>query len=229
MIVGSGLLAEAFRPRYGNDTSVTIHAAGVSNSSETDRAQFRREHERLASGLEQSSGTFVYFSSCVVGMPDIRPSPYVQHKAQMEQMVLESPGGTVFRLPQVVGRTGNPNTLTNYLASHILEGLPFRIFSGAQRNLVDVDDVAALVPELLSDPASAGQVTSIATREPVAVSALVAMLEQVLGRKACAEVIARDEPFVVDATRALAASARLGLGLEGGQEYVMKVLRKYYG
>jgi nucleoside-diphosphate-sugar epimerase len=147
----------------------------------------------------------------------------------MEALVMAAHSSAVFRLPQVVGRTGNPNTLTNYLASRILEGRPFSIYSGAQRNLVDVDDIAAIVPELLADPLSMGTATSIAARDPVAVPVLVAMLEQVLGRTACATVVPRDEPFVVDASRALAVSSRLGLGLEDGQDYVMKILRKYYG
>jgi nucleoside-diphosphate-sugar epimerase len=229
MIVGSGLLAEAFRERYGNDASVTIHAAGVSNSAETDPAQFERERRGLEASLAQAPGHFVYFSSCVVGLPYSTPSPYVQHKARMEALVMAAHSSAVFRLPQVVGRTGNPNTLTNYLASRILEGRPFSIYSGAQRNLVDVDDIAAIVPELLADPLSMGTATCIAARDPVAVPVLVAMLEQVLGRTACATVVPRDEPFVVDAARALAVSSRLGLGLEDGQDYVMKILRKYYG
>ncbi|QOY62380.1 hypothetical protein INQ40_10825 [Lysobacter sp. H21R4] len=229
MIVGAGLLAEAFRPRYGSDPTVTIHASGVSNSSETSVLAFAREREALSTGLAAATGRFVYFSSCVVGLQAVAPSPYVAHKARMEALVLASPHGVVFRLPQVVGRTGNPNTLTNYLASHIREGLPFTIYSGAQRNLVDVDDIVAIVPELLADPLSVARVTSIAARYPVAVPKLVSLLEDILEKAAHARVIPRDEAFNVDSTTALAVADRLGLGLDGGDEYARKVLQKYYG
>ncbi len=229
MIVGSGLLAEAFRARYGCDDSVIIHAAGVSNSSETNEVPFERERRTLMANLASTEGAFVYFSSCVVGLDQTAPSPYVQHKARMEALVLGSGRGVVFRLPQVVGATGNPNTLTNYLASHIREGKAFTVFSGAQRNLVDIDDIALIVPELLADPGTLGQVTNIAARQPVAVPALVAMLEQILGKTSCARIVTREEPFLVDATAALTAARRLGLGLDDGDEYARKILRKYYG
>lgn len=229
MIVGRGLLAEAFRVRYGSDDSVTIHAAGVSNSSETDPLQFEREQRTLTESLAGTDGRFVYFSSCVVGLGQTVPSPYVQHKARMEARVLASGRGVVFRLPQVVGHTDNPNTLTNFLASHILQGKVFTVFSGAQRNLVDIDDIALIVPELLADPGLVGRVTNITARQAIAVPVLVSMMEDVLGKSSCARIVTRQEPFQVDATAALTVAHRLGLGLDDGDEYVRKILRKYYG
>lgn len=229
MIVGTGLLAEAFRPRFGEDPSVTIHAAGVSKSSETSERAFAREREVLAASLKVTAGPFVYFSSCVVGLKSLTPSPYVAHKARMEDMVISSRRGIVFRLPQVVGRTDNPNTLTNYLATHIREGLPFTVYSGAQRNLVDVDDIVAIVTELLAEPDIVGRVVNVAALHPVAVPKLVSLLEVILGKKAEANVIPRDEAFIVDSSAALEVSERLGLGLDRGEIYARNVLEKYYG
>ena len=47
MIVGHGLLARAFEPRYGDDPRVTIFASGVSNSRESVPAAFERERAML--------------------------------------------------------------------------------------------------------------------------------------------------------------------------------------
>lgn len=229
MIVGKGLLAEAFRARYQDDESVIILASGVSNSSETDEGEFEREHELLQANLLRDHTRFVYFSSCVVGFDHLPPSPYVRHKARMEALVLDRPGGFVFRLPQVVGRTSNPNTLTNYLASHIIDGLDFTIYDGAERNLVDIDDIALIVPELLADPGNERRSTVIAARHPVAVTKLVSMLEELLGKRGRARIVPRREAFQVDATAAWKVADRLGLGLDAGDHYARKVLQKYYG
>jgi len=229
MIVGRGLLAEAFRPRYGTDPDVVLFAAGVSNSSETRPAEFEREQALLQAHLEQPAAHFVYFSSCVAGFDHLQPSAYVRHKVKMEREVLQRPGSYVFRLPQVVGRTTNPNTLTNYLASRISDGVEFTVYAGAERNLVDIDDIAAIAPELLSNPAHAGRATPIVARYPVAVPKLVSMLEDILGRKANARIVDRQERFVVDALDAWKVADRLGLDLDAGDEYTRKLLRKYYG
>lgn len=224
------MLAEAFRTRYEEDESVIIFAAGVSNSSETDEGEFGREHELLQANLSGDHARFVYFSSCVVGFGHLTPpSPYVRHKARMEALVLDRPGGFVFRLPQVVGRTSNPNTLTNYLASHIIDGRDFTIYDGAERNLVDIDDIALIVPELLADLSNERRPTVIAARHPVAVTKLVSMLEELLGKRGRARVVPRREAFQVDATAAWNIADRLGLGLDAGDHYARKVLQKYYG
>lgn len=229
MIVGRGLLADAFRARYEADASITIFASGVSNSSETDEAQFARERDLLEATLIEGRDRFVYFSSCVVGFDHLTPSPYVRHKRRMEERVLARSGGFVFRLPQVVGRTHNPHTLTNYMVSHIVEGREFTIYDGAERNLVDIDDIAVIVPELLADPGNSGRPTVIAARYPVTVPRLVSMLEELLGKRARARLLARNERFHVDATASWAVAERLGLDLDAGDHYALRVLRKYYG
>lgn len=229
MIVGRGLLAEAFRARYEQDPSVVILAAGVSNSSETSSNEFQRERHLVEANLVRTKARFVYFSSCIVGFDHLPPTPYVLHKAQMEKLVLGHPGGFVFRLPQVVGRTPNARTLTNYLASHIIQMRELTIFDGAERNLVDVDDVAAIASELLEDANDARSAVPITARHPVAVTKLVSMLEEVLGIKAIKKIEARNEAFQVDADAAWHVADRLGLGLDKGDHYTRRVLQKYYG
>lgn len=229
MIVGRGLLAEAFRARYGDDRAVIIHAAGVSNSSETCEIEFDRERQMLLESLANTCDQFVYFSSCVVGLGHSPPSPYVLHKTRMEALVLESQRGVVFRLPQVVGRTINPNTLTNFLATHIREGTTFRVFSGTYRNLVDIADISLIVPALLSNPEIMRTTTNIAARHAIEVPKLVAILEDILGKKSYAKIVPRQEPYEVDASAALLVASRLNLGLDDGEQYTQKILRKYYG
>ena len=45
MIVGNGLLATAFAPRFASDRALTVFASGVANSRETRQAEFERERE----------------------------------------------------------------------------------------------------------------------------------------------------------------------------------------
>src|SRR5678815_5503282 len=107
MICGSGLLANAFASAFAADEEILIFASGVSNSAESRPDPFARESALLRSALAAGQ-RLVYFSSCAVANARQSPTPYFQHKLEMERLVL-SRDGVVFRLPQVVGRSHNPN------------------------------------------------------------------------------------------------------------------------
>ena len=50
------------------------------------------------------------------------------HKKEMESLVRLSKDSVIFRLPQVVGRTPNPDTLTNYFYKRIMFGANFQVW-----------------------------------------------------------------------------------------------------
>lgn len=224
MIVGSGLIARAFEV-FADDEDTVIFASGVSNSSETDPAAFARERALLLEHLQRDNARVVYFGSCNVVNPD-QNSPYFQHKRAMEGLVVESNRGIVLRLPQVVGRTRNPNTLTNYLRDCILQGRPLTLWAHAQRNLIDIDDVAAIGLHLLRQHDTPALV-SIATPWSLAMPNLVALFEQVLGRRASVELVARGDAMHIDST--LAEQVARDIGLDFGPDYPFRVIQKYYG
>ena len=166
MIVGQGLLARAFAARYAADPDVTIFASGVSNSLATAAADFERERAMLAP-LLGTGPRLVYFGSCGSAPGNEAATPYMRHKRAMEEWVAGSANGLVLRLPQVVGVTANPNTLTNFLRDRILSGEPFTVWANAQRNLIDVDDVVAIAAGLIGGDAGGGRVFSIASADPL--------------------------------------------------------------
>lgn len=227
MIVGQGLLARAFAPRYAADPAVTIFASGVSNSRETDPAAFARERDLLRPLLE-AGGRVVYFGSCGSATGDsAADTPYMRHKRAMEAMVAASPGGLVLRLPQVVGRTPNPNTLTNFLRDRIASGTPFTVWARAERNLIDVDDVAAIGARLIDGAGSGGRrVFSVAAARSLPMPAIVAIFERVLGRQARVAFEPLGSPLPIDVADALAVARELGIDL--GDGYAEHVIRKYY-
>lgn len=228
MILGGGLLARAFAPRFAARPDVMVFASGVSNSFETSLEAFARERDTLVAATDGYAGKVIYFGSCSVDDGDRRATPYVHHKLEMEALVLARPGGLVLRLPQVVGRTTNPHTLTNFLHGKIMRGEAFCVWGNAERNLVDVDDVAeigAVAIERL--PAQASRILYIAARRSVPMPQLVAAFERVLGRKARYRVEPRGAGLAIDAIEAGEIATELGIDL--GDDYVERILRKYYG
>jgi nucleoside-diphosphate-sugar epimerase len=223
MIVGDGMLARAFAGSRASE-SWTIFASGVSNSRETARLAFDREEQLLLRCLTRAA-PLVYFSSCGLIEGDTSNSPYMEHKRHMESVVLAKPGARVFRLPQVVGHTSNPHTLLNFLRGRILAGEPFDVWRDAERNLIDIDDVVKVATRILQDDAIPERVVSIAAEQSVPMPGIVACLEQVLGKKALAEVRPLGAPMPVDT--AICRRVAMEMGLDLGAGYLEKVLRKY--
>lgn len=190
-----------------------------------DPDAFAREQALLDQHLAGPS-RLIYFSSCALINDPTLDTPYLAHKRRMEERVLEaSHDHLVMRLPQVVGPTGNLNTLTKFLYHHISNGITFTVWARAERNLIDVDDVAAIALHLLDDHNSP-PLCNIAAETSLPMSKIVAIFERVLKRRADCHVEDRGDPLRLDVQVALAAACRLGIDL--GEGYAERVIRKYY-
>lgn len=148
------------------------------------------------------------------------------HKESMESLVLSSPGGLVLRLPQVIGITKNTHTLTNFLHDRILSGEHFVVWAHAERNLIDIDDIAAIGATLAADAANHTFAASIAAKRSMPMPEIVKIFERVHGKPANYSLIEKGSPLPIDTTIAEEIAERLGIDL--GEGYIEKVIRKYY-
>ena len=226
MIVGQGFMARAFAPRFNDDPDTVIFASGVSNSLETSTTNFERERSLLENLLARGARRFVYFGSCGVSTEDAGLTPYMKHKKSMESMVLSSAGAVILRLPQVVGVARNSHTLTNFIRDRILSGEHFCVWSGAERNLVDIEDVVAIGTALIENAGVEPQLFSIAARQSLPMLEIVKIFERVLSRTANYSLESKGCPLKIDARLAIETGERLGIDLGAG--YIERVVAKYY-
>lgn len=226
MIIGSGLLASVFDASEVDLAGAVVFASGVSNSLETRPAAFEREKALLRNALCSAPGPIVYFSTCSISDISRRGSPYVQHKLAMEQMVRDHHHYLVLRLPQVVGRTSNLHTLTNYLANRIMAGTRFEVWRNATRCILDVDAVAPATMLLLRDGATC-LVADLAPPEVVTMLELVLMMQSALGREAIYYQTEKGDAQEPNSHLLVSMAARIGLDLSPG--YALRTILKYYG
>src|SRR5688572_10553895 len=119
MVIGNGMLAEGFRS-FGPDHRYMVFAAGVSNSSNLDNNEYKREHDLLErSLLDNPEKIPVYFSTYSILDPGLKDSVYVKHKLAMENLVTKhSQNYFILRVTNVAGRSSNVNTVLNYFFYH---------------------------------------------------------------------------------------------------------------
>jgi nucleoside-diphosphate-sugar epimerase len=151
---------------------------------------------------------------------------YVQHKLDMESMVRTHPGHLILRVPQLAGRTDNRHTLLGYLRERILRGEGFVVWSGAERNVIDVEDVAKVAVDLVTVECIRGDTVNVASDRSVAVVEVVRVLEDLLGRKAAYQLLEKGEGMHIDTSRATASFRRCGITFD--DEYLRRILYKYY-
>lgn len=229
MLIGSGLLAQAFAPAFAQREDVCIYAAGVSNSSCVDAHEFERERKRLAEvmRLAARADAFVYFGTCSVADPEARDTPYVRHKLAMEQLVAGHPRHLILRLPQVAGRTPNPHTLLNYLYARISRSESFCLWRNARRNIIDIDDVVDIADRLIADPGMRNVTLNIANTASYGMADIVSAMEKVVGKHAVCEVAERGSGYPID-VRAILPVLN-AVGVKFGEGYLERVIGKYYG
>ena len=151
MIIGNGLIASLFRDFDRDD--VVYFASGVSNSLETDPAQFNREENLIRKTIAANSEkVFVYFSTCSIYDSTKTGSPYVLHKLKMEQLIANVCAEyMILRVSNAVGQGGNPNLLLNYLVRSARNAEVITVHTKAKRNLIDVEDIKNITLSLLKE------------------------------------------------------------------------------
>jgi nucleoside-diphosphate-sugar epimerase len=225
MIIGNGLIARAFKSYFDKDSDFIVFASGVSNSSETNLNEFNRERSLLLNAIAENK-FLLYFSTCSVYDIELQNSLYVQHKKDMEALVYGSRQFMIFRLPQVIGKTENQNTLTNYIFSHIVNGLKFNVWKKAQRNIIDVEDVASIVNYFIRHTDINNSVINVACSFSISIPNLISVFEKVIGISAKYDLIDSGVPYPIDTALVLEVLPKLGINFE--DDYLEKVIRKYY-
>lgn len=227
MVTGNGMIAHAFMD-LANDARVHVFASGVSRSTERDARAFVRE-QQLITAQPRGSARFIYFSSCSIYDPTLKNAPYVLHKLRMEALVRElHHDHLIIRLPNLVGRTSNPFTLTNFLRDRIRSGVPFDMHTKACRYLLDVEEVSNDLRSLFTHRSLTGTSIDVCGNVAFPIPDLVRTMERVLGRVTLLNEVDSGSCYTVDNTRFLDL---LATHRRAAYEHIdlYALLKKYYG
>lgn len=225
MIVGNGLIANAFRNNDLED--VVFYASGVSNSLETDENQFRREENLIRKTLDENPDKlFVYCSTCSIYDSSKNASAYVLHKLNMEHLVsTESGRYLIARVSNAVGKGGNKNTLINFLVNSIRENKMIQAHIDASRNLIDVEDVVGIIMELI-DKQKFNQIINVAYLSNYSIIQIIAIVEQFLGKNAELNLVKAGQSYSVDIPEVKDYFKRNDL--QDKEIYLAQILKKYF-
>ena len=154
MIIGNGDIASAL-----TDHPDRIYfASGVSNSTCSDKKEFKRERNLL--DKIDCNKHIVYFSTLSIYYAN---SYYTEHKADMEDRIMSwFKSYTIVRLGNITWGK-NPNTIINYLKSKINNNMPYEI-KDTQRYLCSKEEFQHwmnLIPDFNTEMNITGERVSV--------------------------------------------------------------------
>lgn len=165
MIYGNGMIGSAMLPL--DSAKDIFFASGVSNSMETSPDEFMREKNLIEDALSLRASEnlrFHYFSTTGVESLSHDSRAYFHHKKKIEDVLIQKIPAQklkIYRLPNVVGKSRNPHTLTNFLYAAIQSGQSHKLLLDAKRELLDVSDLTKAVRELLKSDASIVRISGL--------------------------------------------------------------------
>lgn len=148
-IVGKGFLGKKFKKfnTFLKDNKFYIYASGVSNSNEKNLYNLKRDFIKVQNFIaENKLIKIVYISTCSIFDPNRNKSLYIKNKIKIEKLIKKkSKNYLIIRLPEIVGKNNNKNTLTNFFYNNIKISKKFTLLFYAKRNILDVDDAVKLI------------------------------------------------------------------------------------
>ncbi len=226
MVVGNGLLANAFS-QFEDDDTVVLFASGVSNSTLENKTEYEREY-KLVEKYSTSNSLFIYFSTCSVFDKTLAKTPYILHKLKLEKFIQEKLNSyLIFRLPILVGKTPNANTLTNFLFNCISQNKTFSLHKNACRYIMDVDDVKILLAPIIKSNSYSNKIINVHFGNQIFIAELVEMLEQSIKEKAIYTIEEKGDCYITD--NRIFSSVLKEHGFQLPINYNKKIIEKYYG
>lgn len=180
------MIAGALKELKGWEEDV-LFSSGVSNSGETNAAAFQKEIDLIKQHiLEIKLGTtFVYFSTTSIFDTSKSTSLYTNHKIVIENLIKDSGiNYLIIRLPNLVGSSNNPHTLTNFFAQSLSSGKQINLNPGAIRHLIDVADLPFILTDISKKFGKQKVTVNVETDKPLTAEQILRLLEEVTSKRA---------------------------------------------
>lgn len=221
MIIGNGLIANAFKHIEYKYDDYIIFASGVSNSRINSKIETERELDLIKKHLDYDK-KFIYFSTTSVNDKSLSKSLYIQHKLFIEEFIkLNFKNYIIYRLPIVVGKSNNPNTLTNFINYSILNKNTIQVYNNACRYLIDINDVVKYVNLTLH---LNKEIININLNNKIYIKDLIDIFEQVLKEKSNISTLDKGDCYTLDNSKLKAYIKDFDTS-----SYNYNLINKYYG
>jgi nucleoside-diphosphate-sugar epimerase len=221
-IIGSGFIATKFKKylKFIKKNKVIIYAAGISNSLEINKKNFAREIVQFKNFTQKNSKKLIYISTYSVNDNSRNNKLYVKNKIKIEKIIKKNSGEyIVIRLPEIIGKTKNLNTLTNFFYYNIINNKPFKVFKNSHRNLLDIDDAIKNCIKIIRKNKNKNKTINLLNKKFNTPLQIVTNLEKILQKKGI---------YKFSNNKINKWNLKNNYFFHSKKNYLIKTLKKYY-
>ena len=221
-IVGSGFIAAKFKKylKFIKKNKVIIYAAGISNSLEINKKNLEREIQKFKHFTKKNRKKLIYISTYSVNDNSRNNNLYVKNKIKIENIIRKnSVEYIVIRLPEIIGKTKNLNTLTNFFYNNIINNKPFKVFKNSHRNLLDIDDAIKNCIKIIRMNKNKNKMINLLNKKFNTPLQIVNNLEKILQKKGV---------YKFSYNKINKWSLKNNYFFHSKKNYLIKTLKKYY-
>ena len=231
-IIGTGFLSKNFNKykEFFKELNICVYAAGVSNSLCKDSKLLEKDKKRLYdfSNKINKNKVLLYFSTCTLNDPSRNQNPYIINKLEIENFIKKNfEKYLIIRLPEVVGKTNNNNTLINFLFKKIKEKEIFDLWTKASRSVIGIDDVTKILIDLLSNKKHENKTINIANPKKYSIKYIVNVIEDLTALKARYNLVNKgEENWEIDISQII--NSIKNCKIEFNKNYLRNILKTYF-
>ncbi len=231
-IIGSGFIAKNFdkHAEFFKKQGICLYAAGVSNSLCRDKNLLEIDKKRIFDFRNQidNKKILLYLSTCSIQDPSRNQNPYVINKLEIENFIKKNfRNFFIVRLPEVVGKNSNSNTLINFFFNKIKNNETFELWDQASRNLIDISDVKKILIDLLKNKKYLNSTINIAHPKNCTAVYIVKTIEEITQRKARYNLVNKGETnWKIDISAIIDSIKNCDIKFD--ELYLKNILKKYF-
>jgi len=187
-IIGKGFIAKnLFKIKNKiNKFKYIIYAAGISNSKIKSKNQLKREIVTFNKFVEKNYlNKMIYISTADITDNLKNKSKYVKNKIKIEKIIKKNFSNyIIIRIPKIIGKSKNKNTLINFFYYNIKKGKKITIFNNVKRNILDIDHVIKIIKVIMINKKIHNQIITISNKYFIKPIEIINILEKKLKKKA---------------------------------------------
>ena len=187
-IFGNGFIAKhlvKINP-FLKKKNIIIYCSGISNSKEKSKHKLEKEIKVLKKFYEKFKNRHIaYISSSSILDNSRNKSKYLRNKIKIEEFIRNKfQKYLIIRLPEIVGKSRNPNTLINFFYNKIINKKKFIIFKNSKRNLIDIEDAIKIIKIILIKINSNKKIITLCNKYNNSPEEIIQILEKITNNKA---------------------------------------------
>ena len=183
-IIGSGFIGSHFRKinNFLKNEEVILYSKGISNSRVKSQTQLKKELKLIKQFYKRYHyKRIIYISTACITDKNRNKSLYVKNKFKIENYIKKNFNSfLILRLPEVIGKSKNKNTLINFFYYKIKNRQKLILYKNIKRNIIDIEDVVKISKEIIKVNRKKNIIITLCNKYSTSPAFLVSIFEKKL-------------------------------------------------